>query len=138
MREGLITKPKAFIAKDMKCLEDLYKVIQKDGGLEARKQLAELLQYGCIETVPDSYAAIIVERKDLKAPDGKRISVAQAQLQRPYSVEGPASVNGYVFMPDLVAGKLPILETLPSRVLSSFPGRRPTPPCARSHYAAQD
>jgi hypothetical protein len=65
-----------FIAKDNACLMDYLKALQLEG-LALRKQLADLLNYGCITTIESGYLVEVQDTSVVKF-NGRSISVADA------------------------------------------------------------
>lgn len=80
-----ITLDGTLIAKDEDCLNDLASAMQVLKGLELRKKLTELVQYGCIELVPAGYVVRVAKSFVIGQ---NRIPAIDAAFERPYNLSG--------------------------------------------------
>jgi hypothetical protein len=60
------------VAKDGNCLADLLKA-QDLKGIEYRKRMSELVQYGCVQMVPANWMVTVSSRSQIACVTGERI-----------------------------------------------------------------
>jgi hypothetical protein len=80
------------IARDKDCLDDLLAASELKG-LELRKKIAELKEYGCVEFVPGKYR-VHTDTRHTRLVNGKKFEAVQAIFDRETGA-GPASIGGF-------------------------------------------
>ena len=80
------------IARDTDCLDDLLATSELKG-LDLRKKIAELKEYGCVEFVPGKYR-VHTDTRHTRMVKGKKFEVIQAIFDRETGA-GPASLGGF-------------------------------------------